>query len=151
MKNELKIELREINMENFQECIRLSVAESQRKFVASNMYSLAEAKADGASNPLAIYYEDQMVGFTMYCYESDSKLGYIDRLMVGAEYQGQGYGRAAMIEVIARLQNTPGCERIRTSYEPTNEVAAGLYKSLGFQKTCEIDAGEVVVVLDCSG
>jgi diamine N-acetyltransferase len=151
VKKELKIELREINKKNFRECIRLSVAESQRKFVASNMYSLAEAKADGVSNPLAIYADDQMVGFTMYCYEPDSRIGYIDRLMVGAEYQGQGYGRAAMAEVITRLRNTPGCQKIRTSYEPTNEVAAGLYESLGFRITGEIDEGEVVTVLDCSG
>jgi len=151
MKKEPSIELRRITRENFRECIRLSVAEGQRKFVASNMYSLAEAKADGVSNPLAIYADDKMVGFTMYCYEPENVTGYINRLMVGAEYQGQGCGRAAMVEVIARLRNTPGRQRIRTSYEPTNQVAARLYESLGFQKTGEIDEGEVVVVLDCSG
>jgi len=41
------IELREITrdlaMEGFRECIDLSVAEHQKGFVASNMYSLAEA------------------------------------------------------------------------------------------------------------
>ena len=57
------IELRKITRENFRECIRLSVAEDQRKFVASNMYSLAEATADGVSNPLAFYADDQMDGF----------------------------------------------------------------------------------------
>lgn len=151
IKKEELIELREITMENFRECIKLDVAEHQRGFVASNMYSLAEAKADGVSNPLAIYADGQMVGFTMYCFEPENNLGYIDRLMVGADYQGRGYGRAAMLEVIQRLQNTPGCQRIRTSFEPTNAIAASLYKSLGFQETGEIDEGEVVVVLDVKG
>jgi hypothetical protein len=37
------------------------VAEHQKGFVASNMTSLAEAKADGVSNPLAIYAGGEMV------------------------------------------------------------------------------------------
>jgi diamine N-acetyltransferase len=124
------------------------VADHQRNFVAPNVYSLAEAKVDGVSNPLAIYADGQMVGFTMYCFEPESGIGYIDRLMVAAEHQGRGYGRAAMTEVIERLQSTPGCRRIRTSFEPTNAVASALYESLGFRKTGEIDEGELVMVLE---
>ena len=131
--------------------IRLSVAEGQQKFAASNIYSLAEAKADGVSNPRAIYADDQMVGFTMHCFELEAGTGYIDRLMVAADHQDKGHGRTAMRGVIKRLEIIPGCQRIRPSFHPENEVAAGVYESLGFQKTGEIDEGEVVVVLDCSG
>ena len=144
------IELRDITMDNFRECIRLDVAEHQRGFVASNMYSLAEAKADGVSIPLAIYAGGAMVGFTMYNFDGASGTGYIDRLMVGADHQRLGYGRAAMAEVVGRLRNTPGCLRIRTSFEPDNEVADALYQSLGFRRTGEVDEGEVVVVLEVS-
>jgi diamine N-acetyltransferase len=147
MKSKQLIELREITMENFREVIKLSVAEHQKGFVASNMYSLAEAKADGVSNPLAIYAGDQMVGFTMYCFDPDTGTGYIDRLMVAADHQGRGYGRAAMMTVINRLRKTPGCRLIRTSFEPTNAVAESLYESLGFRKTGEIEHGEVVMVI----
>ncbi len=142
------VELRKITMENFHECINLSVADHQRNFVASNMYSLAEAKADGVSNPLAIYADNKMVGFTMYCFEPESGTGYIDRLMVGAGHQNKGYGRAAMMEVIRQLQSTPGCRQIRTSFEPTNAVAEALYESLGFRRTGEIDEGEVVLLFE---
>jgi diamine N-acetyltransferase len=142
------IELREITMENFRECIGLTVAEHQCGFVAPNMYSLAEAKADGVSIPLAIYSAGVMVGFTMYCFDAGNGTGYIDRLMVAAEHQRRGYGEAAMLEVLDRLRNTPGCLRIRTSFEPTNEGADALYHSLGFRRTGEIDEGETVVVLE---
>jgi diamine N-acetyltransferase len=148
VKPKRQIELREITMENFHECINLSVADHQRGLVASNMYSLAEARADGVSNPRAIYADGQMVGFTMYCFDPESGIGYIDRLMVGAEHQGRGYGRAGMLEVIERLRNTPGCRRIRTSFEPTNAVAEALYESLGFRKTGEVTHGELVTVLE---
>jgi len=142
------IELREITMENFRDCIRLSVAEDQKGFVASNMYSLAEAKADGVSNPRAVYAEGKMVGFTMYWFDANNGIGYIDRLMVAVDYQGRGYGRATMMEVIRILRAMPGCRLIRTSYEPTNTVAETLYKSLGFRRTGEIDEGEVVTALE---
>jgi diamine N-acetyltransferase len=142
-----KLSLREITTDNFRECIGLEVAENQHGFVASNMYSLAEAKADGVSIPLGIYANDKMVGFTMYCFDTDSGMGYIDRLMVDESHQGQGYGRFAMTEVIERLKNVPGCEKICTSFVPENHVAEGLYQSLGFQRTGEMDAGEVVMIL----
>jgi diamine N-acetyltransferase len=44
----MNITLREVTMDTFHECLRLSVTEDQKGFVASNMYALAEAKADGA-------------------------------------------------------------------------------------------------------
>jgi diamine N-acetyltransferase len=84
----------------------------------------------------------------MYWFDPESGTGYVDRLMVAREHQRRGYGRATMSEVIARLRNTPGCQRIRTSFEPTNAVADSLYRSLGFRRTGEVDAGETVVVLE---
>ena len=148
MGREALIELREITMANFRECIGLSVEDDQRDYVASNMYSLAEAKADGVSIPLAIYAHGEMVGFTMYNYDAKQGIGFIDRLMVAAGQQGRGYGRAAMAEVIARLRAIPGCRKIRTSFEPTNVVAQRLYESLGFRTTGEIEGGEGVAVLE---
>lgn len=135
-------------MENFRECIRLSVAEDQQNFVASNMYSLAEAKADGVSNPLAIYAGETMVGFIMFCFDKAEAKGYIDRLMVDQRFQGQGYGRFAMTEAIRQLQETPGCQRIQISFHPENQAAEGLYYSLGFRRNGEMVEGEVVMMLE---
>ena len=150
MNSSQPIELREVTKANFYECIALSVADDQRDFVASNMFSLAEAKADGASIPLAIYAGEVMVGFTMYQLEAKSSTGHIDRLMVAKEHQHHGYGRAAMLEVINRLRNTPGCVRACTSFVPANTVADALYTSLGFRRTGEVHYGETVVALEFS-
>jgi len=112
------------------------------------MYSLAEAKADGVSIPLAIYADEIMVGFTMYWFDKDNRMGCIDRLMVSADHQGKGYGRFAMSEIIDRLKKNPGCKKIRTSFEPNNSGAEKLYHSLGFRRTGKIEEGEVVMVLN---
>jgi diamine N-acetyltransferase len=147
----MPIQLREINMENFRECIHLSVRQDQMDFVAPNVYSLAEAKADGISHPLTIYHNDIMVGFIMYCFVQEEHKSYIDRLMIDKRYQGNGYGRAAMLEVIQRLKRIPECRHIQTSFAHANIVAEKLYSSLGFLSTGEVteDGKETIVVLDC--
>jgi len=141
----MDVTLRRITMDNFFECIRLDVAEHQKGFVATNVFSLAEAQADGVSNPLAIYAGEQMVGFIMYDFEPKEDRGYITRLMVDARFQSNGYGRAAMVQVIDRLQEIPECGEIQTSYAPANAVAEKLYLDLGFEPTGDSVDGETVV------
>ncbi len=140
----MNLKLKKITMDNFEECINLKVDPSQKKFVAINMYSLAEAKVDEVSIPLAIYTENEMVGFVMYDYAPKENKAYISRLMTDAKYQGKGYGRWAMEEVIRRICLIDDCKHIQTSFEPSNVVASKLYLSLGFIETGEIDEGEVV-------
>ncbi len=139
------ITLRDITMDNFTECIKLSVSEEQRNFVASNVYSLAEAKADSVSNPYAIYADEQMVGFIMYDFEPKENRGYVSRLMIDERFQGQGYGRNAMSQVIDRLKAIPECRGIQTSCVHANAAAQHLYESLGFQHTGETIDDEIVL------
>lgn len=142
------ITLREITMENFRECIGLSVAESQMGFVATNVYSLAEAFADGVSQPRAIYADEQMVGFVMFDFEPHQDRGYISRLMVAEAHQGRGYGREAMRLVIGEFKQNPACKEIQTSVVPENVVADTLYRSLGFEPTGEMDEGEAILRME---
>lgn len=135
-----EVHLRRVTRENFKECLRLQVSESQKGLVASTTESLAEAYVDPNLFPLAIYdvaacgYEQPevpIVGFTMY--EIVAGVGFIMRLMVDEKHQKKGYGRAAMTEVIRRLKLCPDVEIIATSYQKENELAAKLYRNLGFQ------------------
>ena len=141
----MDVTLREITMANFFDCIKLDVGDDQRNFVATNTYSLAEAKADGVSTPFAVYADDRMVGFIMYDFEPKESQGYISRLMIDARFQGNGYGRAAMQQVIDQFKQIPECREIKTSYAPANAVAENLYESLGFERTGEEVDGETVV------
>ena len=131
------VSLRPITQTNLKECISLKVADNQKKFVASNVHSLAEAFVNPSYHPFGIYdskahYQANpfMVGFTMY--ELVYAVGFILRLMIDEEFQGKGYGRAAMLEVIRRLKLHPEVEQIATSHVMENEAAARLYESLGF-------------------
>jgi hypothetical protein len=68
--------------------------------------------------------------------------------MIDARYQGRGYARSAMMQLLIRMQDLPDCRSIKISYEPANSAAERLYESFGFQKTGEIVDGEAVSLLN---
>ena len=134
-----QVSLHAISENNRPECLALRVAETQSGWVAPNSESLQEAAANSNLVPLAIYdvmargFEKPdlpMVGFTMY--ELSASVGFIRRLMIDQRFQGKGYGRAAMREVMRRLKLHPEVELIATRHRRDNEAAAKLYRSLGF-------------------
>ena len=137
----------------------MQVADSQMDFIATNQKSLAEAQVDSALHPFAIYDESArghlvppvpMIGFAMY--EIRVGVGFILRIMIDRQWQGRGYGRAAVIEMIRRLRLYPEVEMIATSHRSENIAIARLFESLGFvpwELDAEDDAdGEVYLMLD---
>ncbi|WP_256872363.1 GNAT family N-acetyltransferase [Paenibacillus sp. 79R4] len=90
------IALREIDRDNFYDVIKLSVSDEQKEFVASNLFSLAQAKAYPECICLAINQDEVLVGFTMYCIDQEDQEYWIYRLMIDAAHQSKGYGKAAM-------------------------------------------------------
>ena len=136
------ITLKPITKENWHVAIRLEVAPEQRKFVASNVYSIAESQFEPGTVSLGIYNEaDTMVGFLMYGpYHGEM---WVWRLMVDQRYQQQGYGRAAMQAIVAALR-AMGHTEIFLSHEPESTVGAQFYASLGFEDTGRIDGDELV-------
>jgi diamine N-acetyltransferase len=143
----MTVTVREITRENWEQCVRLKVATEQESFVASNAVSLAQSKYETEWIPLAVYDDDEMVGFAMYGVYRDEGKYWILRVMVDHRFQGKGYGRAAMGLVLDRLRATPGCDEVAISYEPENDVARRLYASFGFRETGEVVEGESVARL----
>ena len=142
------VTLTPITRENWGACIQLTVAPEQKTFVASNLYSLAQAKVQPECVPLGIVLDDTMVGFLMYLKETADGCYWVARLMVDSRFQGRGAGRAAMVAIMEELRGRPDFRVLRISYEPDNERAASLYRSLGFRETGAIIEGEVVLELE---
>lgn len=142
----MNIILKEVNSDNFYECIELKVAKAQENFVASNVFSIAQSKVEPECYPLCIYDEDVMVGFTMYGIDTDDNNMWISRLMVDEKHQRKGYGREAMIKLIELIKDKHNYSEIYLSTEPENEGAQKLYESLGFKNTGKIIEDEVVFI-----
>ncbi|CAM4083653.1 spermidine acetyltransferase [Bacillus manliponensis] len=139
--------LREITLENWEECIELKATPEQSGFVASNLYSIAESKFQPTFVPLAIYHDDTMVGFVMYGLDPDDGNYWIYRLLIDAKHQRKGYGRAAISQVIELLKAKEDCHKVLIGYEPANSEAENLYTSLGFRKNGMILFGETIAEL----
>jgi hypothetical protein len=81
--------VKEIEQDNWQQAIRIDVAPEQRRFVASNLYSIAESKFNPTFVPLAIYDDTEtMVGFLMYGIDNGEL--WILRLMVARAISAPG-------------------------------------------------------------
>jgi diamine N-acetyltransferase len=151
------ISLRPIDPSNYQECIALSVAPDQQRFVASNLRSLADAYVwREAAETYAVYADEEMVGFGLLFPFADgadddaipepgTERGYIIvRLMVDHRFQGHGYGRAAL-DAILDLVRGRGLGAVRLSVVPQNVQALEFYRRNGFAETGEIHGGEIVM------
>lgn len=138
------ITFKDIDRHNFMNVINLKVADEQKNFVASNLFSLAQAKAYPECICLAIYAEEVLVGFTMYCIDADDGEYWIYRLMIDAQYQGKGYGKAAMKKLMSLIKKDTAHHVIYLSFEPENEGAKALYEKLGFKGDGRVIEGEIV-------
>lgn len=143
-----QITLRPLTKDNWEDAIKLHVRKDQKHFVASNVYSIAEAHFNPELTPMGIYAGETMVGFLMVGLERGRDRWWLMRLMIDERYQGKGYGRESLRQVIELLRKNPTCDRIYLSYEPENITAEMLYKSFGFRATGEMEEGEKVVVLE---
>lgn len=141
------ISLREIDKINFWRVISLSVADEQQDLVASNAISIAQSKVQPECVALAVYYEETPVGFVMYAMDTDDHEYWVYRLMIDRKFQSKGYGRQAMKQLLTLIQEDKSHQVIYISFEPTNERAKLLYRSLGFTPDGRIIEDEVVYKL----
>jgi diamine N-acetyltransferase len=133
------ITLKEISHENWRECIQLKLKKEQEHFLPSNLYSLVQASYQKTELysfvPLGVYNDNTMVGFIMWDEIPNKGTYVIPRVMIDAKYQGNGYAKQAMKEVIKTITDQkPNCKRIEVSYKSENVIAERLYASLGFEK-----------------
>ena len=157
------ITLMKVDAHNVWELLELQVHPEQEAFVASNTESIVEAyttlAAGGTALPFGIYAGNQPVGFVMFGYgaipDDEDEPPVADgnyclwRLMIDRRFQGRGYGKAALEAALRYLAGVPcgPAEYIWLSYEPANQQARALYRSMGFTENGQMCGDEIVAVL----
>ncbi len=139
-----------VNRANFRACVDLTVAADQAEFVATNVFSIAQAKVEPTWVPLAVMHGDDVVGFAMHGLDVESGQWWIIRIMIGAAFQGRGFGGAALAALIQRLTEREGTTEIRLGCVIGNDRARRLYERHGFRETGEVEDGEAVMRLAIS-
>lgn len=143
----MSITLKEITKDNFIECIRLKVHDDQR-YVASNVYSIAESKVEPENIPMAIFAGETMVGFAMYVMDYSARELYIGRLMIDQRYQHMGYGRETLEALKQIGLHDAGIDRLALSTNPENTYGIRVYEKFGFKDTGILEDREEVFILD---
>jgi len=144
----MSVSLREVDENNFWQCIDLKVADEQINFVAPNVCSIAESKVYSYLVPQTIYKHEELIGFALFGRDPESANYWIVRLMIDEKFQNNGYGKAATLKLIEKMKRLPECDEIYLSFVPANAGAEKLYRSVGFERTGETDAdGEIIMRL----
>jgi len=143
-----KVTLRRITAKTVRATCNLSVSESQRKFVAPNAVSIAQAYFSKNAWFRAIYADETPVGFVMLHEVPKRGTYYLWRFMIDARYQGRGCGRKALELVIKRVRKRPKAKALTLSVVRAEGGAENLYKKFGFKFTGKIEDGEHVMKLN---
>ena len=147
------VSLREITEASVVPIIKLSVAESQKGFVAPNAVSLAQALFSKAAWYRGIYLGDEPAGFVMLHDESlldppkHEPAIAVWRFMIDERFQGRGIGRSAMRQVIAQVRAKGLTTVLEVSYVPGTGCPEPFYRGLGFRPTGRMEGDEVVLEL----
>ena len=149
----MKLELIDVTRENWMNVVFLttnkdSIVTLCEDFVASNALSIVQSVYEDGWTIKAIKVEDGIVGFTMYGYCEEHNLYEISRLMIDTEFQGYGYGKEALKQVIEEMKKDSNCKEVYASADSNNSRAKSLFEALNFTNTNKCVDYEELYCLD---
>ncbi len=144
------VTLREVTQENLREVLMLEVAPGQKRFVASNAISIAQAHFyPEVAWFRAIYAGEAPVGFLMLEDQTGAPDVFLWRFMIDQRYQKHGFGRRAIELVLEHVRARPGTSALTLSHVPGEGNPGPFYQRLGFVHTGEKDPdGELLMRLE---
>ncbi len=141
------VQLIPITKANWETAAKLEVREDQSRFVASNVWTIAETRWYPWTELRGMYNDGEMVGFLAYGRDKADEEFWLYRFMVDRHVQGRGFGRAGLLALIEELRLNDACQRLTVGYEPDNYPAEKLYFSVGFVKANPAPWGESTAIL----
>jgi diamine N-acetyltransferase len=107
----MSISLRETAANDFWQCINSTVAKEQEPFVGTNVRSIAESRVYPYLAPLVIYNDDSEIGFVLYGRDPETEKYWIDRFIIGAQYQRKGHSKQALAALIEKIKKLPEADK----------------------------------------
>lgn len=104
----------------------IKLRSGQEKFIETVDECLNEANTYHEWHPVAIYYDEEIIGFAMYGSFGPNNDTWIDRIMIDEKYQGKGYGKIAMMKLINIVSKEYGVNVIYLSITEENRTAYNL-------------------------
>jgi diamine N-acetyltransferase len=153
------VSLRLINADTVRLVSLLDAGPEHDHLVAPNAFSIAQAYFHPEAWFRAIYADHVPVGFVMLSDPSQVPGRSLElndgkpcvslwRFMIDQRYHGMGFGAKALELVIEHARTRTAAQRMLLSFVPAKNNPEPFYARFGFERTGEIDDGEVVMALD---
>src|SRR5260370_10322209 len=133
-----EVVLEPIARRNYRKLFPMQLRPEQTTFVTPRRWTLARCYVRQFGEefehlPHLIRSGEEVVGYcTTACDPNSADDYWVDDIMIDAEHQGKGYGRAAMIETLRMIvARYPKCRALQLTCFRANTNAAALSKSLG--------------------
>lgn len=145
----MNIHLKDVDINNWVDCIKLSLHPYQEKSLASNSVTIAESKYEKHHRLRAIYKGDTIIGMLSFCHETqplDLELYWLFRFMIDQNYQRKGYG-TKVLDILKNEVKSLGGKRLQTMCKPNNILALNAYKKYGFEEVGTLEDGDILFEL----
>jgi len=148
-----KVTLREITADTVRQICNLSdtLSDAQRKMVAPNAVSIAQAHFSKVAWFRAVYADEQPVGFIMLYDDPEKAEYFLWRFMIAGPYQHMGFGKQAMELLFEYVRSRPDAGQLGVSCGEGEASPEEFYRKLGFRRTGEKEGDEIILRLELSG
>ena len=139
------VTLKEIDEKNLWKFLKMEVGVHQKKCVAPNSISIAQAHCSDKAWFRGIYADDLPIGFVMLYDDAEKPEYFLWRFMIQEKYQGMGYGEKALDCLVDYVKTRPNAEKLLVSYVAKKFGPGKFYEKYGFVHTGEIDGSELIM------
>ncbi|MBO4325743.1 MAG: GNAT family N-acetyltransferase [Clostridia bacterium] len=136
------LKLIEINKQNWMEVRKLAVSKSQEAFLDSPLGILARGYVyrNDRARVIGISNGEAVVGVALVRDLDEEPACYdLQQFMIGAQYQGQGYGTAALRMILSELETEHKYDCVEVCVKKNDAAALRVYEKAGFVDTGYID------------
>ena len=136
------VNLTELSEENWMDFARLSVDESQKYYLASNIGIIARGYVyrDSRARVIGIVAGEKPVGLAMVRDMDDEPACYeLQQFMIDKNYQGKGYGFEALKLILDSLKKEQKYDCVEVCVKMEDAQAIHVYEKAGFVDTGYID------------
>lgn len=151
----MKFERREIDWRTVNQLIALTVGPGQDDLVGPNVKTLAQAAYYPGSFVWGLWDDQTPVGLMAVMKSNETaelmpqdipNAVYLWRLLIGSDFQGHGYGKAAIVECIAQTREW-GLQNLFVTVVDSPDSNIAFYEKLGFQRTGRIIKEEIELLI----
>ena len=142
--------LKPIDESNILSAFALELAEEQKAFVSHPMRSLALGYVyPDRCRAFGVYGGEKMTGYVMLRRDPDENTHTLWHFMIDKNYQGQGYGKAALSAALDKIRSGAlgDSEKVILTCNPLNKAALDLYHAFGFCETGRTEGIEIELEL----